>query len=134
MKEKWLLFFVSRCIFIFIFPSRPIQTVKTTNFGATAPHNESQNTKLETVTYSRGPCVQTVRTRGSVMSLFCITGGPLLNSFKRYIQYCGGTHGAPQPRKFSSNFLTVLRRLGQFFAFIIRGPQVPSGKIFGNCT
>jgi len=66
----------------------------------------SQNPKLEIVTYSRGPCVQTVRTGGSVMVLFCITGGPLQNVVTTLpvlsdpYNIVPRIHEAPHPRNF----------------------------------
>jgi len=86
-------------------------------------------------TFSRLHCDQTVRPRGPMFALFCITEGPAVNAFtgfKRPLQYCPEGRG-PTPENFSPQFPQI-SGVGQFFAFIIRGPQGPSGKNFGNCT
>jgi len=86
----------------------------------------TQNFKI--FTFLRDPCVQTVRPRGSLMALFCITEGCLVNAQIFLSDPCNiapGAPGAPHPRKISPNFLKILRGRGPIFTFIMQEPQDP---------
>ena len=81
-------------------------------------------------TFSRLHCDQTVRPRGPMFALFCITEGPAVNAFtgfKRPLQYCPEGQG-PTPENFSPQFPQISGS-GNFLLSLYGDPKAHQVKI-----
>jgi len=83
-----------------------------------------RNQNFKIVTYSRGSCDQTVRTRGTVVTLICTPEGPLVNAFTSFV-------GSLYPfKKCAPYFRQIVRGRGQILLSLYGDAQGPSGNKF----